>query len=195
VLVAVTFGILFGISYETQVDQQVNDEPDYNVVDNYDESSYIIGPPGSAHHHSTYLIFINGKLKRFDDARYFEASRYAHIHDNSFAEIHTHAANISLGYFFKTINTIFSPTCLAFDKEFYCNNATHTLKFYVEGQTSNEFGNHLTIDWEHYLITYGDESDEEIQQQIEYVPDPRASPSPYTQQPGVSIFRVQYKSL
>ena len=145
----------------------------------YEPANYIIGPPGSTHHHSTMLIFINGELRRFDDAKYYESSPYAHIHDPSFAEIHTHATNVTLAFFLRTLNVKFNSTCLIFsEQESYCNNQTQTLKFYVEGKLNNEFGNHLTVDWEHYLITYGDESEEEIQDQIRRIPNPVASRAP-----------------
>jgi hypothetical protein len=140
---------------------------------------YIIGQPGSTHYHSTFLIYINGQLRRFDDAKSFQASPYAHIHDYSFAEIHTHASNVSLGFFFDTIGINFNATCLVFGTdESYCSNSTHTLKFYVEGQPSYAYGRKLTMDWEHYLITYGKEIPEEIEEQIKTVPDPLASPPP-----------------
>ena len=167
----------------------------YEEVTYYDNlTQYIVGPPGSTHHHSTFLIYINGQLKRFDDAGYFQASPYAHIHDYSFAEIHTHAVNVTLGFFFNTIGITFDATCLVFGvNESYCTNSTHSLKFYVEGKPNPEFGRKLTVDWQHYLITYGTESDEDLEKQIRNVPDPLASPPP----PGRidSIFSPNYESL
>jgi len=174
--------------------EQVYEEKYEETVYYYDNSTpVIVGQPGTSHHHSTFLIFINGKLKRFDEARYFAASPYAHIHDYSFAEIHTHAVNVTLGYFLETIGIKFNSTCLVFSiNESYCNNETSTLKFYAEGSLNHEFGHRLTADWEHYLITYGDESEEEIAKQLRRVPDPLASPPP---DEGESEFRPNYESL
>jgi len=158
----------------------------------YEPTNYIIGKSGSAHHHSTLLIFIKGELRRFDYEKYYGASPYVHIHDYSFAEIHTHATNVTLGLFLQTIEIKFNSTCLVFiEQEYYCNNQTHNLKFYVEGNPNAEFGNHLTADWEHYLITYGDDSEEEIRDQIGSVPDPTASPGP-GQQPSIVRIADEY---
>ena len=137
-----------------------------------------IGAAGTAHHHSTYLIFINDRMVRFDDERYFVADARAHIHDYSFAEVHSHAINVTIGFFLNTIGISFNSTCIELGSGSYCNNDTHTLKFYVEGQPNDDFGMHKTADWEHYLIMYCDETEEEITRQIERVPDPGASPPP-----------------
>ncbi len=137
------------------------------------------GNPGEIHEHSTFLIFVDGNMRRFDDQRFFEGSPHAHLHDYSFAEIHSHAPNVTLGFFFNTIGISFNESCIVFsDSESYCSNKTDTLKFFVDGKKNKDFGNHLTQDWEHYLISYGDNDEAEIQRQIKMVPDPLASPPP-----------------
>jgi len=183
-LTLVIIGLIFASSF--LIDEEIVEESSPNLT------LPIVGPLGSAHHHSTFLIFINGEFRRFDDERFFETSPLVHIHDYSFAEIHTHATNITFGFLFKTINIDFNNSCLVFDNsEYYCNNETHSLKFYVEGKPNDDFGNHLTADWDHYLITYGDESEEEIQSQIERIPDPLASPPPDGRGPR-SVFAPTY---
>ena len=154
-----------------------------------------VGVPGSAHHHASFLIFINGKMVRFDDLRYYEASPYVHLHESSFAEIHTHAENVTLGFFFETVGIFFNKNCLVFDGNVsYCNNVTHTLKFYVNGSLSDDYGDHFTSDWERYLITYGDQSAEEILEQIEKVPDPKSSFVPEGNR-GVNVVLVNRDRL
>jgi hypothetical protein len=159
-----------------------------------ENTPYIVGPPGSTHHHSTFLIFINGKLQRLDDAKYYGASSSSHIHDYSFAEIHTHATNITLGFFLNTIGISFNSSCLAVDTA-YCNNSTHSLKFFVDGKLNNKFGNQLTANFEHYLITYGDDSQIEIDWQIHQVPDAQASQNPQARQLSDLLRGVDSESL
>ena len=173
------FALLFAGLAEETGNTVLNDEA---------KAPLIIGPSGSTHHHSTFLIYINGEMRRFDEAKYFEASPHAHIHDYSFAEIHTHAENVTLGLFFETIGIDFNSDCIVFsESESYCNNSSHSLKFFAEGKESNDFGMRKTSDWEHYLITYGDESEEEIKTQVSSVPDPQASRVPEEKVPDKEL--------
>ena len=190
-------GLVFFTEFNTETDtENARHEDDANNDGlPLDANAPILGRPGSAHHHSTFVVFINGKFRRFDEARYYGASRYAHVHDYSFAEIHTHAVNLTLGYFFRTLNVTFNSSCIAFDSETYCTNSTHNLKFYVEGERNDDYENHLTADWEHYLISYGDDSQKDIQEQIDIVPDPLASESPRARRLAASLFRARYQSL
>ena len=164
------------------------------IDETFDEIPYVVGEPGSAHHHSTFVIFINGKLQRLDDGKYYGASPRAHIHDYSFAEIHTHATNLTLGFFLNTIGISFNSSCLVVDK-IYCNNATHSLNFFVDGQANNEFDNHLTSNFERYLITYGDDSEVEIARQIDTVPDSQASQKPQARRLSNLLRGVDSESL
>jgi len=147
--------------------------------DDRDVLPFIPTIQSSVHHHSTFLIYINGNLKRLDDAKYYGASKKVHIHDYSFAEIHTHAANITLGQFLNTLQINLSATCVEFEnEELYCGNETHKLRFYIDGEPNGDIGNHFTADFEQYLIIFGDETEDEITEQIDSVPEVTASNPP-----------------
>lgn len=185
-LLVLSVGI-FSLFTTREVPVQI-EESGPEIINNVGNSPVIIGRPGTAHHHQTFLIFINGELRRLDDARYFGASPYAHIHDYSHAEIHSHATNMTFGFFLQTIGISFTDNCISFDgKESYCTNASHDLRFYIDGEPNNENGNHLTGGWQKYLITYGTENADIIEQQIRRVPDPLASPTPQDRLPPSSI--------
>ena len=127
-----------------------------------------IGPVGSTHQHAIFKVFIEGKQINFSQDRYMVRSPYVHIEDGDGMTIHKHATGITIGYFFKTINFDFDKKCFKMDSgENLCNDNENTLKFYINGVKSEEYGNHEIKDEEKYLITYGNESGEEIQKQLE----------------------------
>ena len=130
-----------------------------------------VGEPGTTHHHQTFLVFLNGTQYSFAGEKYQEQSLYAHIHNWPF-EIHTHATNVTLGFFFSTLNITFDNHCFVLDggKE-YCDTNDSTLQFFVDGRKSNAYGNHITADGEKYLISYGNEPEEELQRRIGMIPD------------------------
>ncbi len=142
------------------------------------EPEVIIGDLGSSHHHSTFLIFINGELYRFNKPQQYEADPRAHLHAYSFAEIHSHATNVTLGYFLNTVGIHLNKSCLTIEGAQYCSNETHTLKFFVNGKPATTYGNQITADWDKYLISYGNEDQKELSEQLAMVPDPLASPAP-----------------
>ena len=127
-----------------------------------------IGPVGSTHQHAIFKVFIEGNQINFSQDKYMVRSQYVHIESGDGETIHKHATGITIGYFFKTINFDFDKKCFKTDSgENLCNDNENTLKFYINGIKSEEYGNHEIKDGEKYLITYGNESEEEIQKQLE----------------------------
>ena len=65
----------------------------------------------------------------------------------------------------------FNKDCITIENEKFCNNSNKKLKFYVNGKESNEFENYVFNDLDKILITYGDESEEEIKAQLAEITD------------------------
>lgn len=149
--------------------EEASPEPDPGII---------MGDLGSSHHHATFLIFVNGELYRFNKAEQYEADARAHLHHYSFAEIHNHATNVTLGYFLNTVGIQLNKSCLTIEGAQYCTNETHSLKFLVNGKPATTYGEQITADWDKYLISYGNEDQKELSEQLESVPDPQASPAP-----------------
>ena len=129
-----------------------------------------IGPLGSAHEHADFRVFINGKELNFAHPEYMVRDKYVHIEDMIGTKIHKHAIGITFGYFFKTLGFEFNKDCFILDnKEEYCNNDEKRLKFYVNSKMNYEYGNYEIREGDKYLVSYGDESEEEIQEQLESI--------------------------
>jgi hypothetical protein len=138
-----------------------------------------MGPLGSTHIHADIAIYLNGKPITPFSTKYFLKSRYIHVEHGPGAGyvIHMHATNIPLGFFFKSLGMSFSKDCFILDDgSKYCNNETHTLKFYVKHKDSDwllneEFEKYVFKDLDKILISYGNESLEEIKAQQDSVTD------------------------
>ena len=84
--------------------------------------------------------------------------------------LHMHATGVPLWIFFDSINMDLSKDCLVLDNgKKFCNDDKNTLKFYVNGQPNNEFGSRVIKDLDKYLVSYGNEDEAAIQQQLSSV--------------------------
>ena len=126
-----------------------------------------IGAVGSTHEHSTFKVYLSDSMLDFKQAKYMVRSQHVHIEGGDGDTIHKHATGITLGYFFNTLGYKFDNNCFVTDNtESYCNDGDKTLKFYVNGIINTEYNNHIIKDGDKYLISYGNDSEIDIQKQI-----------------------------
>ncbi|MBI5332245.1 MAG: hypothetical protein HZB65_01605 [Candidatus Aenigmarchaeota archaeon] len=140
------------------------------------DTGSIIGVIGSGHSHADFKVYVNGKYADFANSEYYMKSRFMHVDDNVNKEdasgvLHMHAKGVPLWIFFESIGGRFNETCIAIsDKQVFCNNASKSLKFYVNGNPNNGFGNYAFNQNDKILISFGDVN-EDIQYQLEAVTD------------------------
>ena len=127
-----------------------------------------IGALRSTHIHADIKVYINGNAIDFSQKKYQLNARFIHFEDRLGDVVHVHATGMTLGHLFKSIGMDFSSNCIV-EGQSYCNDADKTLKFYVNGQQSNEFGNRIIKDLDKYLISYGSENEAEIQKQLDSI--------------------------
>lgn len=126
-----------------------------------------IGSVGSAHEHANFMVFIDGEEINFALLQYMVKVREVHIENMNGVVIHTHATGVTIGYFLNTLGFKFDDKCFVTDKkEKFCNEEGKTLKFYVNGVKNYEYGDYEIRNNDKYLISYGNELEEEIQKQL-----------------------------
>ena len=139
---------------------------------------------GSQHIHADWKIYTNGKILDFSDKSYDRirqgksASSFMHVEPDPFTGektgdvLHMHATGVPLWVFFKSIGMDFNKDCITpDDKEKFCNDGTKNLKFFVNGKENNEFENYVFKDLDKILISYGNDSEEEIKNQLTSITD------------------------
>ncbi|MFQ5951349.1 MAG: hypothetical protein ACE5KH_04615 [Candidatus Geothermarchaeales archaeon] len=130
-----------------------------------------LGPPGSTHVHAELKIYVDGRSSiDFSQGKYQQRSDYVHFEGGSGDVIHKHATGVTLGFFLGTLNIEFSSTCLVLDTgESYCNGGDKTLKLYVNRERNTLFDEYEIVGADEILISYGSETEEEIQAQLDSV--------------------------
>ncbi len=133
-----------------------------------------LGPVGSTHEHASFKIYLDGQEFDIYHPKYELRSNYVHMEGGDFTAIHKHATGVTLGFFFNTLGFKLDDKCLKIEGSSYCNSGDKTLKFYINGiLQSSKYGEHEIHNGEHYLISYGNDSQEEMQKQLNSVPEPQ----------------------
>ena len=139
-----------------------------------------IGILDSQHIHADWKVYINGIALDFSDKAHMERMRSnkpvsSFIHVDSGAPppektgdiLHMHATGVPLWIFFESIGMDFNRDCIILEnKEKFCNDGNKKLKFSVNGKESNEFENYVFKKLDKILISYGNDSEEEIKNQL-----------------------------
>ena len=146
-------------------------------ADTLSQVSAPIGTLGSTHIHADFALFLDGKEFTPLGPKYFVKIPTVHVETGAGAGsvMHMHATNVPLSFFFKSLGMTFNNQCFTLDngKE-YCNVGDKTLKMYVrhEGgqwEESKKFHTYVFQDLDQILITYGNETDDEIRAQQDSV--------------------------
>lgn len=123
---------------------------------------------GDVHYHADFKVYIHGQVLDFAQDRFMSTeehalSNFTHLHDGDGEMIHKHMSGITLGDFFKSLGMEFTEDCLALDTgKRYCSEAENTLKMWVNGKANEEFGYYEFKDLDQILISYGNETEAEL---------------------------------
>ncbi|MDO8624848.1 MAG: hypothetical protein Q7R47_02100, partial [Candidatus Diapherotrites archaeon] len=137
-------------------------------------------PPAPAepiHWHADFKVYLDNNAFDFSQSKYQsvegnELSERIHLHENDGNVIHIEGADVLLGEFFNSIGMKFSSTCFVTDtNKSYCDGAAGQLKFFVNGQINTQFENYVPQDLDRILIAYGNETPEQLQQELDSVTD------------------------
>ena len=124
------------------------------------------------HRHADFKVFINGQELDFNKTEFDEQNTFIHLHisnENDDRVIHVEGKEADLGIFFSSLNMSFNKTCFAVDKNTRCNNSEKKLKFLVNGFQNEAFENYIPKDLDRILISYGNETTEEVKKQMDSV--------------------------
>jgi len=126
------------------------------------------GPLGGEHEHASLLVRIFGdKFTAFANPSYQIKSSWIHFEESDGTTIHRHASGVTLGYFFDTLNIGIDNECYVFpDGRNFCTNEDYSLKYYINHQIVKDINDYVFEDGDRILITYGNETPEQIEGQL-----------------------------
>ena len=146
----------------------------YNFI-NLDQSAAIGGPPnagtlGSEHVHASMLVKLHGDTFDFGGPAYQIKSSWIHFEAQDGTTIHRHATGVTLGYLFETLGIGLDEECYSFrgtaGDRVFCTNDEYSLKFYINHQQVSSITDTVFEDGDRILISYGGETQEEIDSQL-----------------------------
>jgi len=145
---------------------------DESIMKNGMASKANIGNLGSQHIHADFKVFVNGHSIDFAENKYYMKSGFLHLDDNQNKQdasgvLHIHATGVPLWIFFRSIGMDFNKDCITLEtQQKFCNDGNKKLKFFINGKENNDFENYVFKDLDKILISYGDENEEQIRNQL-----------------------------
>ena len=168
--VAIASGILLGIAAIVGISAYNFATMDSNVPG---------APPGAGalgdeHVHASVLVRIFGDKFDFSGPAFQIKNSYIHFEGQDGTTIHRHSTGVTTGYLFETMGIDIDEECYIFpDGRQFCTNEDYSLKYYVNGQQVSSITDYVFEDLDRILITYGNESPEEI---ADYLAELEAQP-------------------
>lgn len=130
------------------------------------------GTLGSAHEHAALLVNLNGTKIDFAQQKYMVRSNYIHMESYNGTldgtTLHKHAAKVPIGEFVKSLRMDISNGCFITDEnKRFCDNENSKLRFYVNGNQTNDIMGYVPNDNDRILVTYGNQSSSEIENELQ----------------------------
>lgn len=120
---------------------------------------------------ASFAIFTNGTFRVFTAAMYHNQSDDVFIEPTSPNIIHVKKAEITWGNFFATLPMKLTHDCLTTGTgQTFCTSGTQTLKFYINGEPSNAALGQPINEGDQLLVSYGNETVEQIEKQFQQIP-------------------------
>ncbi len=132
-----------------------------------------VGPPGSVHEHQDIFAVIDGEAINFSLPEYANKGGYIHFHgDPDPPVLHQHASDATLGFVFKELDMEIGNDFIVMQSgKTYRNQDDKEFKVYINGDQIDNPAEHKLGPFDKILVYYGNDSEEEIENLIEQIPD------------------------
>ena len=143
--------------------------------------------PPQVHYHANFAVYINGQREQFKGQQYYQEvavcsstnaitlpQQRAHMHDNINDVVHVHDHAVTWGQFFDNLGWYVGPDFIeTADGHLYQNAGNSVLHVLVNGQDYTgltPLTNMIIKDQSRVLVSYGNISDGQLQQEYKNVP-------------------------
>ncbi len=125
------------------------------------------GVLGDEHDHISILVRIFGDKFDFTSPAFQIKSSWIHFEGQDGDTIHRHSTGVTLGYLFETLSITVNDECFIFpDGRQFCNNEDYSIKFFINHEQVPNIHDYIGNEDDRVLISYGNESQEEIDKQL-----------------------------
>lgn len=123
-------------------------------------------------HKASFAIFTNGTFRVFTAAMYHNLSPDVFIQTDNPNIVHVKKKGVTWYDFFKTLPFKLTKDCLTTGTgETFCTGENGTLKFYLNDIKEDDLLSKIINSRDRALITFGNESEDEVKQQLQKVPE------------------------
>jgi predicted lactoylglutathione lyase len=147
--------------------------------------------PVRVHYHANFAVYLNGQREEFQGPQYYQEvaicsatnditipQQRAHMHDNINSVVHVHDHAVTWGQFFENLGWYVGPNFIETDDgTMYIENGNNKLHVIINGQDYTDLTpitNTLIKDKSRLLLSFGDLTDQQIQQEYQTVPSTAA---------------------
>ena len=128
------------------------------------------GKLGDEHVHASLLVRIFGDKFDFSATTYQIKSSWIHFEESDGNTIHRHSSGVTLDYLFGTLGIGIDEDCYIFaDGRQFCTNEDYSLKYFINGNSVSSINDHVIQDDDRILISYGGETQAQINDQMNEV--------------------------
>ena len=125
------------------------------------------GKLGDEHEHASLLVRIFGDQFDFAVPSYQIKSSWIHFEESDGTTIHRHSSGVNLAYLFDSLNIGIDEECFNFpDGRQFCTNEDYSIKYFINHEMVDDIRDYVIKDEDRILISYGSESQEEIEEQL-----------------------------
>jgi len=126
------------------------------------------GKLGDEHEHASLLVRIFGDKFDFSATTYQIKNSWIHFEESDGNTIHRHSSGVTLDYLFETLSIAIDEDCYIFtDGRQFCTNEDYSLKYFINGDSVNNINDYVIQDDDRILISYGSETLEQIDKQLD----------------------------
>lgn len=133
------------------------------------------GVLGSAHNHAVFAVKLDGQAIDFSQDRYQVRStgnQYIHVENGDGTTLHRHSTKVPFGEFLKSVNMDIRDGCFFRDDgRQFCEDQDKQLRFYRNSTELGSVMDYVVQENDRLLIIYGNETQEEIQAEIQALLD------------------------
>ena len=125
------------------------------------------GPLGNVNIQAGILTMIYGQQFDYSSTAYQVKNAYIDFEKENGETIHMHAANVTLGFLFNSLNIGLTDKCFTFpDKRTFCTDDKYSLKLFVNHHQLQDISNYVIKQNDRVLISYGNENSTQISNQL-----------------------------
>jgi len=140
----------------------------HTLQQNQEHASLFAPEIDETHQHASILVKIFGDKINFNMPKYQLVSYWANFEEPYDDIVHIQSEQVTIRHLFETLNFKINENCFTFENGTgFCTDEEYSLKYFVNSNQVSDMQEHEIHDGDRILISYGNETQEEIKTQLD----------------------------